>query len=83
MSELQPRYHWVVPQAHPLDEATIEDAKLGPVAMQNVLFKMSETPGAIRHTGRSLGADTDSILQSELDLSTDELRSLRESGVIA
>ncbi len=27
MSELTPRYHWVVPEAHPLSEATIEDAK--------------------------------------------------------
>jgi single-stranded-DNA-specific exonuclease len=27
MTELSPRYHWVVPQAHPLSEATIEDAK--------------------------------------------------------
>ena len=27
MSELTPHYHWVVPEAHPLSEATIEDAK--------------------------------------------------------
>ena len=27
MSELTPRYLWVVPEAHPLSEATIEDAK--------------------------------------------------------
>jgi single-stranded-DNA-specific exonuclease len=27
MSELTPHHHWVVPQAHPLSEETIEDAK--------------------------------------------------------
>jgi single-stranded-DNA-specific exonuclease len=27
MPELTPHYHWVVPEAHPISEATIEDAK--------------------------------------------------------
>ena len=27
MPELRPHYHWLVPEAHPLSEATIEDAK--------------------------------------------------------
>jgi single-stranded-DNA-specific exonuclease len=27
MSDLTPRYHWVLPQAHPLSDATIEDAR--------------------------------------------------------
>jgi single-stranded-DNA-specific exonuclease len=27
MPELRPHYHWVIPEAHPVSEATIEDAK--------------------------------------------------------
>ncbi len=27
MTELKPRYHWVVPPAHPLSAATIEEAR--------------------------------------------------------
>ena len=30
--------------------------------MQNVLFRLSDTPGAIRWTGRPHGADTDAVL---------------------
>jgi len=63
--------------------AMVEDKTLGPVAMQNVLFKLSETPGAIRHTGRELGADTDAILHDELGYADDELATLRANGVIA
>ncbi|MGI9604779.1 MAG: CaiB/BaiF CoA transferase family protein [Acidimicrobiales bacterium] len=61
--------------------ATVEDKKLGPVSMQNVLFKLSETPGRIRHTGRAIGEDTDEIL-GELELTDDQLATLRTDGVI-
>jgi crotonobetainyl-CoA:carnitine CoA-transferase CaiB-like acyl-CoA transferase len=36
------------------------------VLMQNVVARMSRTPGRIRHAGRSLGADNDELL-AELD----------------
>ena len=58
----------------------VEDADLGPVRMQNLLFRMSETPGAIRFTGRALGADTDAILGEELGL---DVAGLRERGIVA
>ena len=48
--------------------------------MQNVPFRLSATPGAIRFTGRSLGADTDAILGDELGL---DLADLRERGIVA
>ena len=32
------------------------------VVMQNVVARMSKTPGAIRHPGRPLGADTETVL---------------------
>ena len=60
--------------------STIDDEDLGPVRMQNVLFRMSATPGAIRFTGRRLGADTDEILGDELGLDVGELR---ERGIVA
>lgn len=41
---------------------TVEDPDLGPLRMQNVLFRLSETPGSIRTTGRSRGADTADVL---------------------
>jgi crotonobetainyl-CoA:carnitine CoA-transferase CaiB-like acyl-CoA transferase len=58
----------------------VEDADLGAVRMQNLLFRMSETPGAIRFTGRPLGADTDAILGEELGL---DVAGLRERGIVA
>lgn len=61
---------------------TVEDPDLGPVRMNNVLFRMSETPGEIRWTGRALGADTDEVL-SGLGFEPDEISELRNRGVIA
>jgi crotonobetainyl-CoA:carnitine CoA-transferase CaiB-like acyl-CoA transferase len=58
----------------------VEDDDLGPVRMQNVLFRMSATPGGIRFTGRPLGADTDAILGDELGL---DVAGLRERGIVA
>jgi crotonobetainyl-CoA:carnitine CoA-transferase CaiB-like acyl-CoA transferase len=58
----------------------VDDDELGPVRMQNVLFRMSETPGSIRFTGRALGADTEAILGDELGLDVDDLR---ERGIVA
>ncbi|MDD9207559.1 CoA transferase [Georgenia sp. 10Sc9-8] len=60
----------------------VEDEDLGPVRMQNVLFRMSETPGSIRWTGRGLGADTDDVLAGELGVPGERLAELKERGVI-
>ena len=60
----------------------VVDDDLGRVRMQNVLFRMSETPGSIRWTGRSLGADTDAVLGGDLGISDERLSSLRDRGVI-
>jgi crotonobetainyl-CoA:carnitine CoA-transferase CaiB-like acyl-CoA transferase len=61
----------------------VPDEVLGPVRMQNVLYRMSETPGAIRFTGRPLGADTDAVLVGELGLDPARVAELRERGVVA
>ena len=41
----------------------VPDPDFGSVAMQNVLFRLSRTPGAIEYTGKAHGADTDAILR--------------------
>ncbi|MGV9402871.1 CaiB/BaiF CoA transferase family protein [Streptomyces sp. NPDC003667] len=70
------------PQYQALDTVTtVDDPELGPLRMQNVLFRLSGTPGAIRWAGRSHGADTDAVL-TELGLGPDELRALREEGAL-
>ncbi|NYD43210.1 CaiB/BaiF CoA transferase family protein [Nocardioides panaciterrulae] len=60
---------------------TVEDADLGPLVMQNVLFRLSETPGEVRWTGRHPGADTDEVL-AEAGLSAAEIARLREAGAV-
>jgi crotonobetainyl-CoA:carnitine CoA-transferase CaiB-like acyl-CoA transferase len=69
------------PQVVARDAITeVEDPDLGPLRMQNLLFRMSETPGSIRFTGRALGADTDAILGDELGL---DVADLRARGIVA
>lgn len=61
--------------------ATVDDPDLGAVRMQNVLFRMSETPGRIRYTGKPHGADTDAVL-AELGYGPDAIAELRDGGVV-
>jgi crotonobetainyl-CoA:carnitine CoA-transferase CaiB-like acyl-CoA transferase len=60
---------------------TVDDPELGPLRMQNVLFRLSATPGAIRWAGRPHGADTEAVL-TELGLTPAELRALGEEGAL-
>ncbi|MFF3463061.1 CaiB/BaiF CoA transferase family protein [Streptomyces sp. NPDC001984] len=70
------------PQYAALDTVTtVDDPELGPLRMQNVLFRLSATPGAIRWAGRPHGADTDAVL-TELGLTPADLDGLREEGVL-
>jgi crotonobetainyl-CoA:carnitine CoA-transferase CaiB-like acyl-CoA transferase len=49
--------------------------------MQNVLFRLSGTPGAIRWAGRPHGADTEAVL-TEAGVTPDELAALRAEGAL-
>ncbi|MCB5167814.1 CoA transferase [Streptomyces bambusae] len=70
------------PQFEALDTVTeVPDPELGPIRMQNVLFRLSETPGAIRWAGRPHGADTDAVL-AELGVDRGEVAALRAGGVL-
>ncbi|MDQ3404364.1 MAG: CoA transferase [Actinomycetota bacterium] len=60
---------------------TVDDDELGQIKMQNVLFRMSETPGAIRWPGRWHGADTEEVLKT-IGVTPEQLTALRESGIV-
>uniref|UniRef100_UPI00404B9644 CoA transferase n=1 Tax=Candidatus Planktophila sp. TaxID=2175601 RepID=UPI00404B9644 len=71
-------------QFQALDTITsVEDPKLGPVRMQNVLYRLSETPGEINWTGRAKGADTHEILARTLGLSESKIAELEAAGIIS
>lgn len=61
---------------------TVEDQVLGPIKMQNVLFRMDQTPGEIQWSGRTIGADSRAILTERLGLSQERVDSLLQQGVI-
>jgi crotonobetainyl-CoA:carnitine CoA-transferase CaiB-like acyl-CoA transferase len=61
--------------------ASLPDDELGRVRMQNVLFRLSQTPGRITSTGAPLGAHTDEVL-GDYGVTVEELAELREKGVI-
>jgi crotonobetainyl-CoA:carnitine CoA-transferase CaiB-like acyl-CoA transferase len=61
--------------------ARVQDPDLGELAMQNLLFRLSGTPGALRWTGRPVGTDTDTVL-GEIGLSGLEVTRLRREGVV-
>jgi crotonobetainyl-CoA:carnitine CoA-transferase CaiB-like acyl-CoA transferase len=61
---------------------TIQDEDLGPLKMQNLLFRLQRTPGAIRHGGRRLGQDTEQVLNNLLGLTVDQIKALRDKDVL-
>lgn len=61
---------------------TVEDEDLGPMRTQNVLGRLSDTPGEVRWSGRSMGRDTDTVL-AEAGVSAERIATLRSEGDIA
>ena len=55
---------------------------LGSVLMQNVIPRLSETPGRIGHAGPTIGEHNEIVYCGELGVSRDELANLIESGVV-
>ena len=71
------------PQFKALQTITeVNDPSLGPIKMQNVLYRMSETPGEIKWTGRAKGADSRRILRDNLKLTDEVIQDLISGGVI-
>ena len=61
--------------------ADVDDPELGRLRMPNVISRLSETPGEIRHAGRRHGADTEAVL-AELGVDAARLERLRREGVV-
>jgi len=61
---------------------SVEDPELGAVKMQNVMYRMSDTPGAIRWAGRGLGEDNVEVFGGELNMSDEQLDELHDKGVM-
>lgn len=70
------------PQVNAIEMVTtVEDDDLGPVRMQNVMWRMGGSPGRIRYTGRKHGADTDEVL-TEIGCSAAEIEAMRRDSVV-
>jgi formyl-CoA transferase len=61
---------------------TVEDDELGPIRMQGIVPKLSETPGHVRHAGQPLGASNERVYGDLLGLSADDLAELAREEVI-
>ena len=61
----------------------IDDARAGgEIAMQDVVPRMSATPGGIEWLGAALGAHNEEIYGSELGFSDEEISALLDNGII-
>ena len=60
----------------------VDTPDFGAVPMQNVVPKMSNTPGSINWSGPALGEHNDEVFGQILGLSADVLDRLRADGVI-
>ncbi|MGH3144749.1 MAG: CaiB/BaiF CoA transferase family protein [Rubrobacter sp.] len=70
------------PQYAALETITsVDDPELGPVKMQNVLFRLSETAGEIRWSGPRLGEHNEEVY-ADLGLDDKRLEELKEAGVV-
>jgi len=61
---------------------TVGHPVFGPIRMQNVHPKLSDTPGEVRWPGPTLGEHTDAVLAGKLGLGADRIAQLRSAGVV-
>ena len=60
----------------------VPDPRLGELAVQGVVPKLSGTPGQIKHLGVEMGAHNGEIYREELGLSEQEYERLKAAGVL-
>ena len=61
---------------------SVDHPVFGPIRMQNVHPKLSETPGEVRWPGPALGEHTDAVLAQKLGLGAARIAELRSAGVV-
>ncbi len=61
---------------------TVEDPEIGAFPMQNVVPRLSETPGKVRWTGPALGQHNDEVYGGLLKLGEEDRAGLRERGIV-
>ena len=60
----------------------VADPERGSLAMQNVVPRLSDSPGRILGLGPALGADTENVLSGALKFDAARIAKLREQGII-
>ncbi len=71
------------PQFQALESVTtVDDPELGPIKMQNVMCRLSDTPGQIKWAGHRVGQDNAEVYGELLGLNAEQLQALSEKGVI-
>lgn len=61
---------------------TVDDDDLGPVKMQNLMFRMHRTPGSIQFAGRRLGQDNEQFYRDSVGLNPEHVAELKSKGVL-
>ena len=62
--------------------ASVADPELGTIRMQNVVSRLSRTPGRIDHAGPKLGEHNDEVYGNWLEMEPEEIVALRRDRVI-
>jgi crotonobetainyl-CoA:carnitine CoA-transferase CaiB-like acyl-CoA transferase len=70
------------PQINYRSVVSTPDPDFGTLKMQNVLARLSETPGSVRWTGPRLGEHNSEIFQGWLGMSPNEVAELNTAGII-
>jgi crotonobetainyl-CoA:carnitine CoA-transferase CaiB-like acyl-CoA transferase len=60
----------------------VEDPEIGPFPMQNVVPRLTETPGGVHWTGPALGQHNDEVYGGLLGIGEAEREKLREGGIV-
>jgi hypothetical protein len=63
--------------------ATVASDELGSVTLPNVVPRLTDTPGEVRHAGRAIGQDTRDVLREVAGLTEAEVAALETAGVIS
>ncbi|MCC1493475.1 CaiB/BaiF CoA-transferase family protein [Cognatishimia sp. F0-27] len=60
----------------------VDHPDFGPITMQNVAPRLSDTPGKVRHVGPELGEHNDYVFSELLGIDQDKQNALRDAGII-